>query len=166
MAWEFLSCLQHKIALIEKNMEENRLLENQVDDLENVDLEINPNTQEIKSDVEEVYPAAEVRIEKAQFSILHLNILCNVRKDVIIDPDFQRNSVWTSSADSELIESILMGIPIPLIYLFEDQMGKRQVVDGRQRITAILKFLNNELTLSGLKILKKLNGKKFEAFLW
>lgn len=120
-------------------------------DVDNVDLSINSD------DSYTIYPNAEVRVEKAQFSVLHLQTLCLKRKELIIDPDFQRHDVWTSKQKSELIESILMGIPIPLMYLFEDRNGKKQVVDGRQRIGAILDFLDNKFKLKNLRILSQLN---------
>ena len=93
----------------------------------------------VVSDVEQ----ADLSI-KAQYSIMHLHTLCLKRKELIIDPDFQRHDVWKQRQKSELIESILMGIPIPLMYLFEDKNGKKQVVDGRQRISAILDFLEGK----------------------
>ena len=71
---------------------------------------------------------------------------------------FQRHDVWKQRQKSELIESILMGIPIPLMYLFEDKNGKKQVVDGRQRISAILDFLEGKFKLNNLRILKQFNG--------
>lgn len=108
-----------------------------------------------------IYPNAEVRVEKAQYSTIHLKRLVENRAELIIAPDFQRNEVWKSKQSAELIESILMGIPIPTIYLFEMKDGTKQVVDGRQRITAILDFLNNKLILKDLKILPQCNGKKF-----
>lgn len=125
-------------------------------DVNNVDLSINSD------DSYTIYPNAEVRVEKAQFSVLHLQTLCLKRKELIIDPDFQRHDVWTSKQKSELIESILMGIPIPLMYLFEDRNGKKQVVDGRQRIGAILDFLDNKFKLKNLRILSQLNDYYFK----
>lgn len=125
-------------------------------DMNNVDLSINSD------DSYTIYPNAEVRVEKAQFSVLHLQTLCLKRKELIIDPDFQRHDVWTPKQKSELIESILMGIPIPLMYLFEDKNGKKQVVDGRQRIGAILNFLDNEFKLKNLRILSQLNECNFK----
>lgn len=111
----------------------------------------------------EIYPNAEVRISRAQYSLLHLKHLYEDRKDLIIDPDFQRNDVWNKRQRSELIESILMGIPLPIIYLFESIDGRKQVVDGRQRITAIIDFLNDRLRLNDLKILRDLNGLTFSG---
>lgn len=112
-------------------------------------------------DVESVYPNAEVRVEKAQYSTMHLKRLVEERKELIIAPDFQRNDVWSAKQSAELVESILMGIPIPTIYLFEMKDGTKQVVDGRQRISAILNFLNNKFSLKDLKILPQCNGKNF-----
>lgn len=113
------------------------------------------------SGLESVYPNAEVRVEKAQYSTMHLKRLVEERKELVIDPDFQRNDVWSAKQSAELVESILMGIPIPTIYLFEMKDGTKQVVDGRQRISAILNFLNNKFSLKDLKILPQCNGKTF-----
>lgn len=123
-------------------------------ELENDFIEINQKSNN------DIYPA-EVRIEKMQYSISHINTLLNKRKDLILNPEFQRNNVWDDTQKSELIESILMGIPIPVIYLFENQMGQKQVVDGKQRITAVTEFLNNKFKLKGLTILSDLNTSYF-----
>lgn len=113
------------------------------------------------TDFENIYPNAEVRVEKAQFSTIHLKRLVENRNELIIDPDFQRDNVWSRNQGAELVESILMGIPIPTMYFFEMKSGKKQVVDGRQRITAILDFLNDKLVLKDLKILPQYNGCRF-----
>lgn len=127
----------------------------EANDVESIDLSIENNSDTI-------YPNAEVRVEKAQFSISHLQTMCRRRNELILNPDFQRNEVWKSKQESELVESILMGIPIPLMYLFEDKRGKKQVVDGRQRISAILDFLEGKTKLNNLKILSQLNGCYFK----
>ena len=114
-------------------------------DIEDKDERLEGESVYSMEDVNEVYPNAEVRVEKAQFSTIHLKRLVEERGELIIDPNFQRNKVWTNKQAAELVESILMGIPIPTIYLFEMKNGKKQVVDGRQRITAILDFLKDEL---------------------
>ena len=115
-----------------------------------------------QNDSLDIYPNAEVRIVREQYSILHVKRLCESRKELVIDPDFQRNAVWESRQKMELVESVLMGIPIPVMYLFEMRDGTKQVVDGRQRITALLDFLNNKFALKELNILRKLNGKFFK----
>ncbi len=113
------------------------------------------------AEVNEVYPNAEVRVTRAQYSTLHIKRLVEDRKELIIDPDFQRGNVWAKKQGAELVESILMGIPIPVMYLFEMRDGSKQVVDGRQRIAAILDFLNDKLILRDLKILPEYNNFKF-----
>ena len=110
---------------------------------------------------ESIYPNAKVRVEKAQYSISHLKKLVEERGEVVINPGFQREYVWKEKQKSELVESVLMGIPIPIFYLFEDKYGKKQVVDGRQRITTLIDFLDNKFILKDLKILPILNGKRF-----
>jgi hypothetical protein len=123
----------------------------------------NESGLEVKDDDDSlsIYPNAEVRVEKVQFSVLHLKRLYEDRKELILNPDFQRKDVWKGKQRSELIESILMGIPIPIMYLFETADGRKQVVDGRQRITTIFDFLNNKFPLRDLKILHDLNGSRF-----
>lgn len=137
---------------IKNNVSSDIAVEEENTDVEAADLSINDGNSYT------IYPNAEVRVEKAQFSILHLQTLCLKRQELIIGPDFQRNNVWKTKQKAELIESILMGIPIPLMYLFEDKNGKKQVVDGRQRISAILDFLAGKFKLGNLRILSQLNG--------
>lgn len=139
-----------------ENKEQSNVLND--DGVEGADMDINSDDNLNESIT---YPT-EVRIEKFQYSISHLQTLLEKRKELVLDPAFQRHNVWTEKQKSELIESILMGIPIPLMYLFEDQYGKKQVVDGKQRITAILDFLNDNYKLIGLKVLKNLNGSYFK----
>lgn len=114
-------------------------------------------------EADNVYPIADVRVAKDQYSLLHIKRLVETRKELVIDPDYQREGVWSQRQRIELIESILMGIPLPVVYLFEDQQGKKQVVDGRQRITAIIDFLNDKFALKELRILKDYNSKTFSG---
>jgi hypothetical protein len=102
----------------------------------------------------------QVRIAKEQSSIFEI-LRREGRGDLVLAPDFQRENVWDKKHKSELVESILMGIPIPLIYLFEDEDGVRQIIDGKQRITALKEFINNEYNLSSLSMLPQLKGLKF-----
>ncbi|MCI5189067.1 MAG: DUF262 domain-containing protein, partial [Candidatus Electrothrix sp. AS4_5] len=103
----------------------------------------------------------QIRIAKEQSSVFEL-LRREKRGDLVLAPDFQRKNVWPPKHQSELIESILMGIPIPLIYLFENEEGVRQIIDGKQRITALKRFFDNELALTDLSMLPDLKGKKFE----
>lgn len=102
----------------------------------------------------------EVRIAKEQSSVYEL-LRRESRGNLVLAPDFQRNDVWDLQKQSELIESMLMGIPIPLIYLFEDENGIRQIIDGKQRVSALKNFLSDSFALSELTMFPHLKGQRF-----
>lgn len=76
-------------------------------------------------------------------------------------PDFQRNDVWQNPDKSRLIESILRGIPIPSIYLAEEEEGKYVVIDGQQRINSIVQYSDGKFGLSGLNVLTNLKNQRY-----
>lgn len=120
------------------------------------------NTLEVSLEEDNVeYPDMQIKIERDQYSIFELKRKFDKGK-ILMDPSFQRNFVWNMKQKSELIESVIMGIPLPLIYLAEDKKGNLVVVDGRQRLTTFFDFLSNKFRINHLKILKKLNGKNFK----
>jgi uncharacterized protein with ParB-like and HNH nuclease domain len=61
--------------------------------------------------------------------------------DLILQPEYQRNFVATEQIASRLIESILLDVPIPVIYLAEEQNGNYSVIDGQQRLTSFISFI-------------------------
>ena len=85
-----------------------------------------------------------------------------------IQPEYQRQFVWDKVKSSRLIESALLDIPLPVVYLSEEQDGKENVIDGQQRLTSFFSFINGKLPddsdfkLSGLKVFGELNGKRFQ----
>lgn len=81
--------------------------------------------------------------------------------DLDLQPQYQRRLRWSPERKSRLIESFLMNVPIPPLFLSEEADGKYAVIDGKQRITAISDFLNGDLALEGLKYFKDLNTKRF-----
>ena len=78
-----------------------------------------------------------------------------------LQPIFQRYYVWTEKQASALVESLFLRLPIPVIYLAEEKTGEHSVIDGQQRLTALFKFMDGEYPISGLEVLKDLNGKHF-----
>lgn len=87
--------------------------------------------------------------------------------DLELQPFYQRKYVMDEKLASRLIESILMDVPIPVIYLAEEKDGTYSVIDGQQRLTSFISFLegsfpnNEEFRLKGLKVLSEQNKKKF-----
>lgn len=87
--------------------------------------------------------------------------------ELLLQPNYQRNYVATDLIASKLIESILLDVPIPVVYLAEEQDGSYSVIDGQQRLTSFLSFLegkfpdNRSFKLSGLKVLPEINRRLF-----
>ncbi len=78
-----------------------------------------------------------------------------------MNPDFQRDFVWRTDKQSKLIESCIMRIPLPVLYVAEGDDGRITVVDGLQRLSTFASFLSNNLKLSGLGKDHPLEGKRF-----
>jgi len=86
-----------------------------------------------------------------------------------VQPDFQRYFVWDIIKSSRLLESALLDIPLPVIYLTEEPDGKIYVIDGQQRLTSFFAFIDGlfpdkkgkPFKLTGLKVLKEYQGKQF-----
>ncbi len=79
--------------------------------------------------------------------------------DIDLSPDFQREYVWKTRQRTRLIESILLGIPLPAFYFNQDDVGSYQVVDGVQRLSTISLFMKNghRLSKTDLEYLSDLN---------
>ncbi|MBF0306872.1 MAG: DUF262 domain-containing protein, partial [Alphaproteobacteria bacterium] len=70
--------------------------------------------------------------------------------DLNLQPDFQRGVVWTDDKKKKLVDSILRGWHIPPIHVVEVRdKGTQEVLDGQQRLTAILNFVNGRFTVDG-----------------
>ena len=99
-----------------------------------------------------------------QSSDLSLEAIANmVKGDAInIKPKYQRRERWNKDKQSALIESFLLNIPVPPIYLAEDEYGSYSVIDGKQRITAIYNFIQLKEKLVNLEKFKEIEGLSFE----
>ena len=90
------------------------------------------------------------------------------RGKLILDPDFQRRFVWDRTKASRLIESALLNVPLPIIYLAEEANGKESVIDGQQRLTSFFSFMDGKLPngdvfkLTGLKVFPELEKKTYK----
>ena len=106
------------------------------------------------------YPLDRVLIRNENRTV-H-DVLRRIRQgQYVMNPDFQRDFIWNESQQSKLIESVLMRIPLPVLYLAEDQDGKMIVVDGLQRLSTFRRFVDGDLRLR-LDQQPELNGKRFD----
>ena len=123
----------------------------------------NNDVQSLTDDqINEKYKKGEVRIvtEQARYP---LNTIVNLveSEDYILNPEFQRRHRWDTTRKSKLIESFIMNVPIPPIFLYEFEYSKYEVMDGLQRLTAISQFYKDEFLLQDLGEWKELNGYKY-----
>lgn len=107
---------------------------------------------------------------------LSVSEIINLHKngDLIISPAFQRLFRWENEQQSRLIESLLLGLPIPQIFLFQREDGVLELVDGLQRVSSMIRFVEPEslgesgnekhktpLRLEGCDLVSQLNGLEF-----
>lgn len=81
-----------------------------------------------------------VRTDAYQMSIGEI-VSMYENKEIIVDPEFQRLFRWDIGQKSKLIESLLLGIPLPSIFVFEREDGSWELIDGLQRLSTILEFM-------------------------
>jgi hypothetical protein len=120
------------------------------------------NTQMSDEVINDKYAKGDVRIvtEQARYPLSSIvTMLQSGNYD--LNPEFQRRHRWSKEQKSRLIESLIMNVPIPPIFLYEDKYSHYEVMDGLQRLTAIKEFYKNELVLQGLQEWPELNGKKY-----
>ncbi|MDD5581493.1 MAG: DUF262 domain-containing protein [Methylobacter sp.] len=84
-------------------------------------------------------------------------------KDITLNPEYQRNYVWDNKKASLLVESILLNVPIPVVYVAEAEDNSWTVVDGLQRLNSLRRFFDNEFKLRGLEVLPELNGIQYST---
>lgn len=110
------------------------------------------------------YATSQLRVvrETKDYQLDYLQHALQPGRELIdISPAYQRRLRWTNKKKSLLIESFLLNIPVPPIFLFERDYNDYEVIDGRQRLDAISSFLRNDFELSGLEYWKELNKKRF-----
>lgn len=92
------------------------------------------------------------------------NLMRSVNDNINLGPDYQRRSRWNITQKSRLIESFLMNIPVPSIFLYENDLYEYEVIDGRQRLETLQAFFNNKFKLKNLEFLHDLEGQRFKDF--
>ncbi|MDV2911067.1 DUF262 domain-containing protein [Pediococcus acidilactici] len=103
----------------------------------------------------------DVRYDIRDFPIKFIN--SEFKEGNIYVPIYQRHFIWNKKSQSKLIESILIGLPIPMMFFATDSStGKLEIVDGAQRTQTLAAFISNKLVLQGLKSLDTCNGFTFE----
>lgn len=120
------------------------------------------DNQIIDEEVEYPFDPTKIRVETRQVSIDKLLGKISVNQ-LELEPEFQRKKVWNKIAQSRLIESILLRIPLPAFYIDATNEEKWLVIDGLQRLNSLKEFiLDKSLTLTGLESFTQFNGKIYD----
>jgi len=112
--------------------------------------------------INDKYTRGEVRIvtEQARYPLSTIVTMLD-SGDYKLQPEFQRRHRWDVHRQSSLIESFIMNVPIPPIFLYEVEYSRYEVMDGLQRLTAIANFYKGEYALEGLDQWSELNGLRY-----
>lgn len=127
----------------------------------------------LKINLETIQQKARERTVKTQNVEYDLDTLVKRidRRSIKLDPEYQRRHRWPDDTSSRLIESLILNIPIPVIFLSQDvdvddeveeSTSRYTVIDGQQRLTAIYRFMKNDLALTDLETLPELNGSYYK----
>lgn len=128
---------------------------------------INIETQDMSrcltdNEINKKYSEGEARII-TEHGAIKLPLINGMFKSAnyILKPNYQRRITWNRKKRSKLIESFIMNIPVPPVFLYETDFGVYQVMDGLQRISTIMDFFDNKFKLEGLIEWSELNGRYY-----
>ena len=133
-----------------------------VEDFINFKSDIEPDSMS-ENDIIQPYNPEKISIETKRFAME--TCLRRLRQGTfVLNPEFQRNEVWSPTKKSLLIESLMLKIPIPMFYVASDPQGVLTVVDGLQRLSTIRDFIvEKTLVLQNLEFWRNYNNFNFDA---
>lgn len=144
---------------LKKGVEIMKMIDGEVFELKKTD----ENTITMLDDeINAKYKRGEIRIvtEQARYPVKSIKGMID-DGDYKLNPEYQRRKRWDNGRKSRLIESFIMNVPLPPIFLYEYEYAKFEVMDGLQRLTSVYDFYSGNFSLEGLEYWKELNGKKY-----
>ncbi len=117
------------------------------------------DTKQEVSEKQILQAANLVRFNVIDYSLEHL--VKKVKDKEYYVPDYQREFTWDKKKKSRFIESVMIGLPIPFLFFWQDKEGNFEIVDGSQRLRTLEEFVNQDFKLGDLSILTSLKGMKF-----
>jgi Protein of unknown function DUF262 len=122
-----------------------------------------PKQKVSDKDLERLYDNSSARIlqERNDFFLPQIRDFVAEKKWVNLRPEYQRRHRWDKKKQSRLIESLLMNVPVPPVFLYEGELNRYEVMDGQQRLVSLIDFYDGTLTLVGLEAWAGLNGRTY-----
>ncbi|WP_144877526.1 DUF262 domain-containing protein [Microbacterium sp. 1.5R] len=113
-------------------------------------------------EINQKYERGEIRIvtESGRYPLDSVSKMVSA-DNYKMDPDYQRRRRWDVAQKSRLIESFIMNVPVPPIFLYEWDFNQYEVMDGLQRMTSVRDFYENEFALTGLEYWQELEGRHY-----
>jgi len=136
---------------------------------EGVDEEVVENEAPMEPDVVLEGDSEEVEIEAKRFVVSSYGwdsdvegLVKRLNREDIYVPGFQRNLVWDRGEKSRFVESLILGLPVPTVFLAQDFNSKKlNIVDGQQRLRSLQQYLNGDFPLQGKGIPDDLAGRYY-----
>jgi hypothetical protein len=118
---------------------------------------------EVPVDPDEFFAKNAFRIvyQTNNFFLPQIRDLIDKGEVLNLRPEYQRRLRWSTPQKSKLIESLLLNIPIPPVFLYESDAARYEVMDGQQRLNTVREFIASDFALTGLPVLKPLNGLRY-----
>ncbi|UNK05077.2 DUF262 domain-containing protein [Psychrobacter raelei] len=125
-----------------------------------VKIEVTDMTEE---EINAKYKRGEIRIvtEQARYPVKSIKAMLD-SGDYKLNPEYQRRKRWDNGRKSRLIESFIMNVPLPPVFLYEYDYSKYEVMDGLQRLTTVYDYYSGNFALENLGYWKELEGKKYD----
>lgn len=134
---------------------------------ENIFLE--EKLEQLEKEIKEEQKITDHEIREFPVGVIVDKFITGLESDTaeLYIPDYQREFIWTEMQQSRFIESLLLNLPIPYLFVAdtnENDDGRLEIVDGSQRIRTLVNFIQNDLELNGLKKLTSANGLRYKDF--
>jgi hypothetical protein len=115
------------------------------------------------ADLEKLYDDTSGRIlqERNDFFLPQIRDFVKKKRWVNLRPEYQRRRRWDLRKQSRLIESLLMNVPVPPIFLYETDLSRYEVMDGQQRLVSIIEYYEGKFELKSLRAWSSLNGLRY-----
>ena len=122
---------------------------------------LDPADRAVGSGSVNVSPAFRVVYQTSNYFLPQIRELIDRREVINVRPPYQRRLRWRAKQKSRLIESLILNIPVPPVFLYETELARYEVMDGQQRLSTVQEFIAGEFSLTGMEILEGLNGHRY-----